>query len=472
MYSRALRLLFGVQGKAWLVTEEIANVFIALYPRLAGLEVNGSEIDARIEQAAELRGRQSEPITAGAKGVAVIPIRGVISHRAAMANDVSSSPGTSVEQIRAAFRKAQSDPRVTSIVLDIDSPGGSYEGLPELAAEIREARGRGRKRIVAVSNASTASGAYFLGAQADRVYSTPSGSVGSIGAYLLHVDESEALEREGVKPQFIYSGEHKVEGNPYEPLSDGARAHLQKRIDEVHADFVRNVAQGRGTSERNVRDNFGRGRMLSAPDALAAGMIDGIATADQVIESLLGGRPLAGRGSRVLGWAVSDEKFDEAARAAFGSFIRDEAESDKVSIESCQTGDRITFERSEIEPRFDVQFVDGSSGEFFETAFEVPIFETAERDDMREHGAELFSQWLDGVDLMKPEPVGFDRPAAHFAAVDPASPDGARTVVTERAEDGWISVSVDLPPLEKSSALDTKIRRARLELELDELGDA
>lgn len=214
--------------------------------------------------------------------VAVIPVRGAIEHHYSLLGEIFG--GTSIDAIRGAFREAMADPDVLGVVLDVDSPGGGVEGVTELAGEIRAARGG--KPIVAVANTTAASAAYWLASQADELYVTPSGQVGSIGIFALHEDVSKALENEGVKVTILSAGEHKTDGNPFEPLDDEARATLQKRIDAHYAAFVGDVAAGRGTTPAVVRAGYGEGATLLSKDALAEGMVDGIATLETVIRQV------------------------------------------------------------------------------------------------------------------------------------------------------------------------------------------
>jgi signal peptide peptidase SppA len=167
-------------------------------------------------------------------------------------------------------------------VLDIDSPGGSIAGITELAAEIRSARGA--KPIVAVANTLAASAAYWLGSQADQFVVTPSGHVGSIGVYAVHQDVSKMLDEAGVKMTIVSAGPHKTEGNEFEPLTDEARAEIQARVDASYDQFVEDVAAGRNVPVATVRADFGGGRVLTARDALKAGMVDRVETLAQTIQ--------------------------------------------------------------------------------------------------------------------------------------------------------------------------------------------
>lgn len=233
-------------------------------------------------------------------GVGVIPVRGTIAHHADMWSWLFGE--TTVDSIEQSLREFAADPAIRSIVLDIDSPGGSSSGQTELAGAIRALRSK--KPIVAVANGMAASAAYNIGASASAFYASPSSLVGSVGVYALHMDYSEALAKEGIKPSFVSAGKYKVEGNQYEPLADEARAHMQHIVDETYAAFVSDVAKGRGVSEATVKKDFGQGRVMTAREAKAVGMVDDIRTLDQAIKASV---TLKARASEVEGPAEEQE---------------------------------------------------------------------------------------------------------------------------------------------------------------------
>jgi len=214
-----------------------------------------------------------------AGAAAIIPIHGMIERRASFMLDILG--GTSIEDIRASLRAAVASPQVTAIILDVDSPGGGVAGVTELAAEIRAARAQ--KRVVSVVDTTAASAGYWLASQADHILVTPSGQVGSIGIYAIHLDISRALDAQGVTPTIISAGERKTDGNEFEPLSDEARAEMQRRADSFYAQFIGDVAKGRGIPAATVRSDYGNGGVLLAREALAAKMVDGIGTLDDAL---------------------------------------------------------------------------------------------------------------------------------------------------------------------------------------------
>lgn len=278
--------------------------------RAAGVRLTDDEIAARIEGA-----RRTPPPAAAPGSIAVVPIQGAIIPRALLFDGEKISEANSAEFIGRAISAVLADPNVAAILLDVDSPGGNVQGVPELAAIIRGARGQ--KPVIAVVNHTAASAAYWLASQADEIVVTPSGDVGSIGVFTVHDDLSAAAEKAGVRRTYIAAGAHKVEGNPFEPLSDETRKYLQERVDAVHGDFVRDVARGRRVAQQTVRESFGQGRMVQAADALKLGMADRIGTFQETVDRL------ATRSARAAGSRAEGAAFEFTAADYLELFGRD-----------------------------------------------------------------------------------------------------------------------------------------------------
>ena len=279
------RIVGYVASSLWAIdSAKLGEIVSVLAHRASGKTLTAAEIRAKLGETPEHPLEARVGGGSGGGAVAVVPIHGTIAHRMSGMRD--SSGGASTESIGATFRAALADASVGTILLDIDSPGGTVTGVDELASEIFAARGQ--KRIVALVNGMAASAAYWLAAQADEIVSIPSGMSGSIGVFTAHEDMSQMLEKEGVKITLISAGKHKVSGNPLEPLSDEERAVIQARVDAAYSKFVAAVARGRGVSASDVRNGYGEGRVLDAKDAKAAGLIDRIATVGATVDRLAG----------------------------------------------------------------------------------------------------------------------------------------------------------------------------------------
>ena len=201
--------------------------------------------------------------------VAVIPVEGVLTKDCAWC-------GTTYGSIASAAEDAAADPKVRRIVLAVDSPGGEVTGLPETAEVIR--RTAKVKPVHAVVEGISASAAYWLTSQATDITLTPSGEVGSVGVRMMHADISKMMDDAGIKVTELSAGKHKTELSPYHALTDEAKADMQARLDSVHANFLSDVGQGRGTRARaRIRANrFGEGRMFSGHEALQHGLVDAL----------------------------------------------------------------------------------------------------------------------------------------------------------------------------------------------------
>lgn len=269
----------------WALMPERLTALTAVLMRWSQGMPAGDDVRAHVDADKLVRDARRQVVSAaGGGGIAVLPLYGVITQRGNMVDDISGPGSVSTQLFSQALRQALSDDTVSQILIDIDSPGGSVYGVSELADEIASARTQ--KPVMAIANSLAASAAYWLGAQADELYVTPGGEVGSIGVWQAHFDYSQALAAEGVTPTLISAGKYKVEGNPYKPLDADAQGFLQSRVDDYYGAFTKAVARGRGLPISQVRDGMGQGRVLGADAALAQNMVDGVATFDDVLKKM------------------------------------------------------------------------------------------------------------------------------------------------------------------------------------------
>ena len=224
-------------------------------------------------------------------GVAILPIEGVIAKRANLFMQISG--GVSSELLGRDLRAALADPAVHSIILSIDSPGGTVDGTQALANAVTA--GKGIKPIVTVANGTMASAAYWIGAAADAVYiADTTTAVGSIGVVAAHTDVSAAEAQRGVKTTEIAAGKFKRIASQYGPLSDEGRQSIQDQGDYYYSLFVGHVAQARGTTVDKVLSDMADGRMFIGEQAVTAGLVDGVSTLEQVVATLNANRQSAG----------------------------------------------------------------------------------------------------------------------------------------------------------------------------------
>lgn len=261
----------------WAIAPAKLDILTEIYNRhLAGVRLSREEIEARI-------GRQPGGGGAGTQvmaGIAVIPIDGVIAKRANLFMDISG--GTSSDLIARDFRAALADPQIKGILLRVDSPGGAVDGTQELAREIFAARGL--KPIVAFTDGAMMSGAYWIGAAADRiVISSDTVEVGSIGVVAQHIDRSRARDQAGIKVTEVVAGKFKRVTTTDGPLSAVGQMTLQAHVDYIYSVFLGDVANFRGETAERVHERMADGRVFLGKQAIEVGLADARDTFEGVL---------------------------------------------------------------------------------------------------------------------------------------------------------------------------------------------
>lgn len=202
-------------------------------------------------------------------GVATVKVRGLLVP--SMEADYSDWGITGYNHIAEYINRAEQDPSVSSIVLDVDSGGGYVAGINEPTQAIADAT----KPIETFVSGSMYSAAYWLGATADKITAKTNSGVGSIGVYNVHVEQAEAYKERGVKFSMFRSGKWKGAFNDFTALSDDESAALQASVDENAQTFFNHVANSRGISAKTVQD--WEGNTFNATQAKDYGLIDNIA---------------------------------------------------------------------------------------------------------------------------------------------------------------------------------------------------
>ena len=232
-------------------------VLDVLRPRLFGSDLPGTGTDS-----------EPDPYVVTPSGIAVIPVFGTLVNRTFGLSALSGL--TSYQRLSADLARAAADPAVRGVLLDVDSNGGEAGGVFDLADHVVALRGI--KPVFAIADEACFSAAYALACGAERLYVTQTGGVGSIGVVALHRDQSGADAQAGLHYEYLSAGARKTDGNPHEPLSDGARAALQAEVDRLHGLFAAHVARCRGLPDAQVRAQ--EAAIYFGPDAVAAGLAD------------------------------------------------------------------------------------------------------------------------------------------------------------------------------------------------------
>lgn len=213
---------------------------------------------------------------------AVIPVFG------ALVNRFNSTYGfiTGYNYIKNAIATALADESVNSIILDINSGGGEVAGCFETVDYIKAARSQ--KEIHAVVDSSCYSAAYAIASACTSIKATPSSGIGSVGVVAMHASYEKMLENEGISVTFIKAGDHKVDGNPYEELSDSVKADMQKRIDATYQEFVSLVSVNRSLAVEDVVKT--QAACYTAQEAKSIGLIDDVISVEGAVKLITEGR--------------------------------------------------------------------------------------------------------------------------------------------------------------------------------------
>lgn len=201
-------------------------------------------------------------------GIAVLAVSGTLVSKTRSLQPYSGMTG--YNGIIARLQQAISDPGVDGILLDMDTPGGMVSGAFDCADII--ARMRDIKPVWALANDMNCSAGQLIASAASRRLVTQTARTGSIGVMMAHSNYGAALKTNGVEVTLIYSGDHKVDGNPYEKLPKDVRADFQTRIDATRQMFAEKVSAYTGMSVQAVLDT--EAAVFSGQESVDNGLAD------------------------------------------------------------------------------------------------------------------------------------------------------------------------------------------------------
>ncbi len=200
------------------------------------------------------------------KSVGIVEVRGAI--------DIS-------DNIVRAINRYRDNSSVKAIVLRVDSPGGGVAASQEIYEAVK--RARAKKPVVCSMAEVAASGGYYISCVCDSIVANPGTLTGSIGVIMEFPVAEELLKKIGLRFEVLKAGENKDIGSPFRAMRPEERALLQGMIDDVHAQFIQAVADGRGLPYDSVKA-IADGRVFSGKQALALRLVDKLGTLDDAIE--------------------------------------------------------------------------------------------------------------------------------------------------------------------------------------------
>ncbi len=182
-----------------------------------------------------------------------------------------------IEQIKS-FRENRS---IKAIVLRVNSPGGGVGPSQEIYREIIKTRKI--KKVVASLGAVAASGGYYAASAADGIMADPGTITGSIGVIMEYANFQEIMKKIGLDSVVIKSGKFKDIGSPVRPLKEDEKKILQNVTDEIHLQFIRDVAKGRKIDVSRIAQ-LADGRIYTGEKAKSLGLVDKLGNLDDAIE--------------------------------------------------------------------------------------------------------------------------------------------------------------------------------------------
>ncbi|HYM38377.1 MAG TPA: signal peptide peptidase SppA [Nitrospiraceae bacterium] len=189
-----------------------------------------------------------------------------------------------VARLKEALTKAAADPSVQSLVLRINTPGGTVTASDMLYHELRIFKQKKKIPIIASIMDVGASGGYYVAMGTDKIVAHPSSITGSLGVIMLTMNAHGLLEKIGVHASAITSGPRKDMGSPFRAMTDEERTIFQNVINGFYEQFLAVIKEGRRHLTTDEIRKLADGRIYSGEQAKAIGLVDSIGYLDDAIE--------------------------------------------------------------------------------------------------------------------------------------------------------------------------------------------
>ncbi|MFJ8068096.1 signal peptide peptidase SppA [Peribacillus sp. NPDC096447] len=182
------------------------------------------------------------------------------------------------------LKMAEENDDIKGIILRVNSPGGGVVESAEIYEKILDIK-KVKKPVYVSMGSMAASGGYYISAPADKIYASPETMTGSLGVIMQGYNYEKLAKKYGVEFQTIKSGPHKDIMSPTREMTGEEREILQDMIDNSYDQFVKIIADGRGMSEKEVRE-IADGRIYDGRQAKENHLIDDFGHLDDVIAAM------------------------------------------------------------------------------------------------------------------------------------------------------------------------------------------
>ena len=257
-------------------------------------------------------------VAGGRKHTAMVEVNGIIA------------PGSdaSAERINSALQAAFKDKNTQGVVVRINSPGGSPVQAQTIYDEMKRLRqAHPNIPLYAVVEDVCASGGYFVAAGADRIYVGKASIVGSIGVLMNGFGFTGLMEKLGIERRLITVGENKGMLDPFSPLDEKDKQHVQKLMGDIHEQFVAVVREGRGQRLKDGPEIFS-GLIWTGQRSVDLGLADGFGSLEYVAREVV-------KAEEIRDFTISEGVFDKVAKrfgAAFAGALAETALRYSVGI--------------------------------------------------------------------------------------------------------------------------------------------
>jgi protease-4 len=227
----------------------------------------------------------------------------------------------SSEHVVEALNQAFDNPQAKGVILRINSPGGSPVHAGIIYDEIKRLRATNpNKPVHVVIEDLCASGGYYVAAAANNIYVDKASLVGSIGVIFSSFGVQDILSKIGVERRTLTAGENKAFLDPFAPLSEGHKLHMQGILNEVHQQFIQVVREGRGMRLKETPELFS-GLVWNGAKAVDMGLADGFGTVTSVARDVI-------KTKKIVDYTLEDsladrlsKRFGAAAGTALGQML-------------------------------------------------------------------------------------------------------------------------------------------------------
>jgi protease-4 len=210
------------------------------------------------------------------------PHTALVELRGEIAADTEASAEFMLSGIKSAFE----DTGAQAVVIRINSPGGSPVQAGIIHDELLRLKAKHDKKVYAVVEESCASGAYYVAVAADAIYVDKASIVGSIGVLMDGFGFTGLMDKLGVERRLLTAGRNKGLLDPFSPVSEPQRAHVQATIDQIHRQFIDVVKQGRGDRLKEDENTFS-GLFWNGEEAVKLGLADALGNLDFVAREVV-----------------------------------------------------------------------------------------------------------------------------------------------------------------------------------------